>query len=105
MAELEKTEILARNADALDAQLEERPLAKKQEQLQEEEDESEKSVADTNGTNEHGEEAKAGQGAEGEGATTEPAKSTTPKPEKHVRKALLKNDDTELVRVQKVRTS
>ena len=38
LAEIAKSEILSRNADELDAQLEERPLAKKQEELQEAED-------------------------------------------------------------------
>lgn len=92
LAELAKTEILARNADALDAQLEERPLAKKQEQLQETDDSAE--GAAEIGANGHSETLE----------ESEAPRPTTPKPEKHVRKALLKNDDVELVRVQKVST-
>ncbi|KAI0684753.1 hypothetical protein BC835DRAFT_1523744 [Cytidiella melzeri] len=96
LVELAKTEILARNADALDAQLEERPLAKQQELLQEAEDASEKIEAEKapseNGKSEHGEVSD----------ERVPSQSVTPKPEKHLRKALLKNDDVELVRVQKL---
>ncbi|KAI0347959.1 hypothetical protein BDW22DRAFT_1350081 [Trametopsis cervina] len=94
--EMVKTEILARNADALDAQLEARPLAKMQEQLQEAEDAS----GATNGSK------TPSTNGEAEDSTTAPEsqlpRSTTPKPEKHVRKALLKNDDVELLRVQKL---
>ena len=46
LAEIEKTEILARNADVLDAQLEERPLAKMQEELQEAEDAKEEPASE-----------------------------------------------------------
>ena len=53
LVELAKTEILARNADALDAQLEERPLAKMQEQLQDTDESAE--APTTNGTNGHAE--------------------------------------------------
>jgi RNA polymerase II subunit A C-terminal domain phosphatase len=94
--ELAKKEILALNADALEAQLEERPLAKQQELLQEAEEANETSESDkissTPGSSEN----------DGSLELQEVPKSTTPKPEKHARKALLKNDDTELVRVQRV---
>ena len=115
---LRKNEILHRNHEALDAQVEERPLAKMQEALQEAESTSAPAVvADTNGSEESS--------GSGETATNpipvngEPsAEPTTPssevaapsvpggaKKEKVVRKALLKNDDYELNRVQAVRLS
>lgn len=121
MEEMRKSEILARNAAGLDAQVEARPLAKMAEELREKEEEEEKahlheqeegaSQKEGSGSS-SGEEAKAGEveGDETNGkpeqgqanGTTTP-RSTTPKLEKHVRKALLKNDDVELYRVQKVR--
>ncbi|KAG6851395.1 hypothetical protein H0H93_005793 [Arthromyces matolae] len=85
--ELAKTAMVVRNTLALEAQLEERPLAKKQEALSEGEpprvhhhhhhhnDEEEKPVVEKE------------------------ERITTPKPE---RKALLKNDDSELDRVSKL---
>jgi hypothetical protein len=86
--EILEREMIARNSLALEAQVEERPLAKLQEELQE--------------------------AANGELAGETPASHSassesddTPKPpeapgEKHHRKALLKNDDTELQRVKRV---
>lgn len=70
---------------ALEAQVEERPLAKKQEALRE---------ASTEGQ------------ANGQ-ITLAPANGSTPasSDDKTVRKALLKNDDAELQRVQKVRVT
>lgn len=82
--QIAKNEILTRNYMELDQQVEERPLAKKQEELQEEAE----PIPSTNGTPE----------PEKDGIVTE----TTPKP--HARKALLKNDDIELTRVQNVRS-
>ncbi|OCH95692.1 hypothetical protein OBBRIDRAFT_787897 [Obba rivulosa] len=82
-AEIRKNEILTQNTLALEAQVEERPLARKQEQLQEA-TEGEKPVPS---------------GDAASGPTTEPQES---KKEKPVRKALLKNDDRELVRVQQI---
>ena len=82
-AELQTTVMLVRNNAALDAQLEDRPLAKKEKELQEHE------------IQEH--------------QQTEPPESApdvkepSPKPEKIHKKALLKNDDYELVRIGKVR--
>lgn len=80
--ELSKSEILKQNTMALEAQVEERPLAKKQEALQE---------ASTEGQ------------ANGQ-ITLAPANGSTPasSDDKTVRKALLKNDDAELQRVQKI---
>lgn len=96
--DLAKTEMIARNADALEAQLEERPLAKQQEKLQEAEDASDseepEKTPSANGGSENGEVSQS--------PSQDTSHSTTPKPEKHVRKALLKNDDRELVRVQNV---
>ncbi|GJE86193.1 RNA polymerase II subunit A C-terminal domain phosphatase [Phanerochaete sordida] len=102
LVEIEKTAILARNADALDAQMEERPLAKKQEELQEEEDQEE-------------EEAEKKESESPEPTTNGDTKGDTPKPangvevekpstphKHHHRKALLKNSDTELLRVQRI---
>lgn len=123
MEEMRKSEILARNAAGLDAQVEARPLAKMAEELREKEEEEEKahmqeqqeegaSQKDGSGGGEEGQAAGLGEGGgetngkpslsqvNGSGTTT--PRSTTPKPEKHVRKALLKNDDVELYRVQKV---
>ncbi|EKM61406.1 uncharacterized protein PHACADRAFT_204575 [Phanerochaete carnosa HHB-10118-sp] len=100
LAEIEKTEILARNADALDAQLEERPLAKMQEELQEAEDEDADGVdaeaLESSSPTVNGDSPKPTNGAEAD-------RSPTPHREKHHhRKALLKNTDTELVRVQRI---
>lgn len=98
LAEIAKSEILSRNADELDAQLEERPLAKKQEELQEAEEAEEarrESSTPEPAPIVNGEEPKAANGVE------EP-RAPTPSREKHTRKALLKNTDTELIRVQRV---
>jgi RNA polymerase II subunit A C-terminal domain phosphatase len=81
-------EMIARNSLALEAQVEERPLAKLQEELQE---------------------AANGQ-LTSDSPTTDTASGqneSTPNPpealgEKHHRKALLKNDDTELRRIKRV---
>ena len=80
-----KTELITQNTLALEAQVEERPLAKKQELLEEKEDES-----TCNSTGE----------AEPNGAPSEPS---DPGRAKHHRKALLKNDDKELTRIGLVR--
>ncbi len=79
-AELQKTAMFSKNNAALDAQLEERPLAKKEKELQEHE------------TTESAPEQ----------APTEVTKEPSPKPEKAHKKALLKNDDYELERIGKV---
>ena len=112
---LRKNEILHRNHEALDAQVEERPLAKMQEALQEAESTSAPAVADTNGSEESsgsGETATNPIPVNGEPSaepTTPSSEEPTPsvpggaKKEKVVRKALLKNDDYELNRVQAVR--
>ena len=92
LAEIEKDDLLSRNVLALEEQFEERPLAKKQEELQETE-----TAGDT--TPDAGE-AVAGAEPEANG-TSSPAPEQ--KKEKPVRKALLKNDDTELIRVKQVR--
>ncbi|KAH9913331.1 uncharacterized protein BXZ73DRAFT_92977 [Epithele typhae] len=96
-AELEKDEMISRNTLALEAQVEERPLAKKQEELQEEEEKQERQETPPADA-ENGDKP----------ADPEPSQngSTTPTPEpkkeKPVRKALLKNDDIELARVQRI---
>ncbi|THH33114.1 hypothetical protein EUX98_g1053 [Antrodiella citrinella] len=81
LTEIAKDDLITRNHMALDQQVEERPLAKKQEELQVE------AVADT-GTSSNG--------------STQVIKDadTTPAPKPVARKALLKNDDIELTRVQ-----
>lgn len=85
--------MLTQNSLALEAQLEERPLAKKQEELQE--------VS--------AQEAKTGDTPTPSANEQDPPSSSenddTPKPEKAVRKALLKNDDHELERIGIVRPS
>ncbi|KAH9178811.1 hypothetical protein EDB89DRAFT_2111688 [Lactarius sanguifluus] len=81
-------EMMARNSLALEAQVEERPLAKLQEELQE--------VA--NG--QHESEGPATESASGKSeSTSRPPESPG---ERHHRKALLKNDDTELQRVKRL---
>lgn len=98
LAEIAKSEILAANAVALDAQLEERPLAKMQEKVQEEEDAKEDAAeAESRASSVNGD---AEPTANGNGV--EVPRTPTPTREKHHRKALLKNTDTELVRVQRV---
>ena len=73
--------LASRNVAALEAQLEERPLAKKEKELQEHEEE------------------------EARKKTPTPPTTTSSEPEHlHHRKALLRNDDTELIRVGKVCT-
>ncbi|CCM03635.1 uncharacterized protein FIBRA_05779 [Fibroporia radiculosa] len=79
-----KNEILKQNTMALEAQVEERPLAKKQEELQEASGSTPSDAPAQGGTN---------------GAPTENADEPKPKP---VRKALLKNDDSELERIGKL---
>ncbi|KJA28556.1 hypothetical protein HYPSUDRAFT_33986 [Hypholoma sublateritium FD-334 SS-4] len=79
-AELQKTAMFSKNNAALDAQLEERPLAKKEKELQEHE------TAEP----------------PPEQAPTEVTKEPSPKPEKAHKKALLKNDDYELERIGKL---
>jgi RNA polymerase II subunit A-like phosphatase len=76
--------MLTRNNAALDAQLEERPLAKKEKELQEHEIQE----------NQQAEHLAV--------ETASNVKEPSPKPEKHHKKALLKNDDYELVRIGKV---
>ncbi|KAI0068072.1 hypothetical protein BV25DRAFT_1904546 [Artomyces pyxidatus] len=83
-----KKDMITRNSLALEAQVEARPLAKLQE-LQDETDDDEPAPTDT-----------AANGPKP--ATAEsPQRSASPKHHHH-RKALLKNDDTELQRVQKL---
>ncbi|KAI0699349.1 hypothetical protein C8T65DRAFT_581279 [Cerioporus squamosus] len=79
VASLQQDEMLNQNTLALEAQFEERPLAKKQEELQHET--SPETAAPQNGDGPHNPEHKK---------------------EKPVRKALLKNDDSELERVKKI---
>ncbi len=91
VASLQQDEMLNQNTLALEAQFEERPLAKKQEELQHE-------TAD--------EAAKDGEEPSPETAAPQngdAAHAPEHRKEKPVRKALLKNDDSELVRVKKVR--
>ena len=80
-------EMMARNSLALEAQVEERPLAKLQEELQEAangELASESPASSTSGQSENTSKASENSG------------------EKHHRKALLKNDDIELQRIKRV---
>lgn len=91
-ADLTTKTMLQQNSLALEAQLEERPLAKKQEALSEGEPPRERH----HHTNKHE--------PVYDDSVKAQDRSMTPKPEKHPRKALLKNDDFELQRVAKVRT-
>ena len=119
--------MIVRNALALEAQVEERPLAKKQEELAEEEDkEAEMAMAakakekgEGDNVSEEGNEAgppDGGGGESAEGATTEVKSNGAAATGDHTqsdiagkhhghhhKKALLHNDDTELTRVGKVR--
>lgn len=89
--EILQKEMMVRNSQALEAQVEERPLAKLQEELQE--------VA--NG--EHESEGPVAESAPGKSvSTSRPPESSG---ERHHRKALLKNDDIELRRVKRVSRS
>lgn len=87
-AEVLQKEMIARNSLALEAQVEERPLAKLQEELQEAangELESESLASNTSSQSEN---------------TSKP--SENPGEKHHHRKALLKNDDVELRRIKRV---
>ena len=86
--EILQKEMIARNSLALEAQVEERPLAKLQEELQEaanDQLESESPASSTSSQSEN---------------TSKP--SETPGEKHHHRKALLKNDDVELLRIKRV---
>lgn len=81
-------EMIARNSLALEAQVEERPLAKLQEELQEAADDQLESESPANSTSSQSEN------------TSKP--SETPGEKHHHRKALLKNDDVELRRIKQL---
>jgi RNA polymerase II subunit A C-terminal domain phosphatase len=86
--EILQKEMIARNSLALEAQVEERPLAKLQEELQEaanDQLESERPASSTSSQSEN---------------TSKPSETPGEKP--HHRKALLKNDDVELQRIKRV---
>jgi len=86
--EILQKEMIARNSLALEAQVEERPLAKLQEELQEaanDQLESESPASSASSQSEN---------------TSKP--SETPGEKHHHRKALLKNDDIELRRIKRV---
>jgi RNA polymerase II subunit A C-terminal domain phosphatase len=86
-AEILQKEMIARNSLALEAQVEERPLAKLQEELQEAANgqlPSESPASSISGQSEN---------------TSKPSETSG---EKHHRKALLKNDDMELQRIKRV---
>jgi RNA polymerase II subunit A-like phosphatase len=86
--EILQKEMMARNSLALEAQVEERPLAKLQEELQE--------VAD-------GQQESEGPAAESKSGNSVSTSRLPESPgERHHRKALLKNDDAELHRVKRV---
>ncbi|THH12706.1 hypothetical protein EW146_g7438, partial [Bondarzewia mesenterica] len=87
--------------------VEQRPLAKKQEELQESEDEAEAEAEAEAAKEESPLTLEGGREGEGNASALEDAarpeekskKKETPSKEKHVRKALLRNDDVELQRV------
>lgn len=86
-----KSEMITQNALALEAQVEERPLAKKQEQLEsDEEAEGQRSQTPSESNGSPSENGNAPE--QGEQAKVKPH-----------RKALLKNDDDELLRIGEVR--
>ncbi|KAF7970876.1 hypothetical protein HWV62_22700 [Athelia sp. TMB] len=86
----ETKQMVVANSIVLEAQLEERPLAKKQEALLDDAEAPEPAITEDAVSKED-------KGKEKEKASAMPAT-----PEKHVRKALLKNDDVELQRVRKI---
>ncbi|KAL4266263.1 RNA polymerase II subunit A C-terminal domain phosphatase [Pleurotus pulmonarius] len=86
-AERETNQMLTQNSLALEAQMEERPLAKKQEALVASED---------------GQATKAETPSPVASSSSDTVVDTPPPTEKHVRKALLKNDDFELERLTKL---
>lgn len=94
--ELEKRTMLTRNSIALEAQVEERPLAKKQEELdeQEQKEEAQNQISDAPNLD--------GKGSEAAEVKTDVARQSTP--HKHPAKPLLRNDDYELLRVKAVRS-
>ncbi|KAI0363753.1 hypothetical protein BV20DRAFT_1039761 [Pilatotrama ljubarskyi] len=105
LAEIEKNEILERNTQALEAQVEERPLAKKQEELQETaaaEEEKEREDAATSVAQPSANAAAATTTNGGESERPGAEQRPNPRKERPVRKALLKNDDTELSRVKQI---
>ena len=87
--------MLTRNSIALEAQVEERPLAKKQEELDEQEQKGESQNQSCDAINLSGKEPEAAE------VETEVTPQSTP--HKHPVKALLRNDDYELLRVKSVR--
>lgn len=94
--EAEKRTMLTRNSIALEAQVEERPLAKKQEELEEQEHKEEtqnQSGGDASEPN--------SKGAESVEVETDATPQSTL--HKHTAKPLLRNDDYELSRVKSVR--
>jgi len=94
--DLEKRSMITRNSIALEAQLEERPLAKKQEELEEQEQKEEARDQSDGGVSEN-------DGKEEELAELKADATLHPHPHKHTAKALLRNDDYELLRVKAVR--
>ena len=93
--ELEQRTMLTRNSIALEAQVEERPLAKKQEELEEQDQKEE--------VQNH-----SGDAGDPDGKGSEVAEAATDLTSqqvshRHPAKALLRNDDYELLRVQSVR--
>ncbi|TBU49309.1 hypothetical protein BD309DRAFT_947794 [Dichomitus squalens] len=95
LSEAQKDEMLSANTLALEAQVEERPLAKKQEALLETangEAEAESSGASVGGAD----------GQNGHAPAVAAAAGQQERKERPVRKALLKNDDKELDRVQQI---
>lgn len=85
-AEIQATVLLTQNNAVLDAQLEERPLAKKQEELQVHEIEEQKEKSSLSSS-----------------VQAVPVKEMLTTPLKLPKKALLKNDDHELIRIGNVR--
>ncbi|KAI0639989.1 hypothetical protein C8Q77DRAFT_1083965 [Trametes polyzona] len=106
LTEIEKNEILTRNTEALEAQVEERPLAKKQEELQEEASaaagEAATSAAPAPGSTTEAAAAPTTTNGDSPQQTGSGSEQPQPKKERPVRKALLKNDDTELARVKQI---
>lgn len=97
-SEAEKKAMLSKNSETLNAQVKERPLAKMQEELkQSTTEESSPEAAPTTSKQEDESQEEKKEGSEAD-APKKPAKI-----QKTPRKALLKNDDTELTRIDQVR--
>ncbi|KIK70552.1 hypothetical protein GYMLUDRAFT_253918 [Collybiopsis luxurians FD-317 M1] len=100
-SEAEKKAMLSKNSETLNVQVNERPLAKKQEELKQSASEETSELKLTVPKDSTKEEEELVQSEKREGIDSETSKKPA-KPEKTPRKALLKDDDIELIRVNEI---